>query len=158
MIYLPGLAIAVSALWFALSGQTTPLFLLLAAVSILATLWLCARLGIIDRDASPYHLTHLLILYAGWLVVEIFKANIVVIRSVLDLRQTLSPALLKVSPDSKSDFGRALFANSITLTPGTVTIDIAEDLLVHVLHEENSQPASFAVMNRMAARAADGRE
>ncbi|MBI1361003.1 MAG: cation:proton antiporter [Alphaproteobacteria bacterium] len=158
MIYLPGLAVAVAAFWFALSGQTTPLFLLLAVVSILATLWLCARLGIIDRDASPYHLAHLLVLYAGWLVVEIFKANVVVIRSVLDLRQTISPAVVKVPPDAKTDFGRALFANSITLTPGTVTIDIAGDLLVHVLHEENSQPASFALMNRMAARAADGWE
>lgn len=156
MIYLPGLTLAITAMWFALSGETAPLFLALAAASILVTLWLCARLGIIDRDASPYHRVHLLALYACWLMAEIVKANVVVIRSVLDPRNTISPAMVKVKPEGASDMARALFANSITLTPGTVTVETAGDFLVHALHEENSRPASFAVMSRLAARAAGG--
>jgi multisubunit Na+/H+ antiporter MnhE subunit len=50
----------------------------------------------------------------------------------------------------------ALFANSITLTPGTVTVETGADFLVHALHEERARPASFAAMNRLAARAAGG--
>ncbi|MEP7209285.1 MAG: Na+/H+ antiporter subunit E [Alphaproteobacteria bacterium] len=159
MIYVPGLALALAlaAFWFAMSGETAPLFLVLAAVSVLATLWLCARLGIIDRDASPYHRIHLLFVYACWLVAEIIKANVVVIRSVLDLRNTISPAMVTVKPGGASDMSRTLFANSITLTPGTVTVETGGDFLVHALHEENSQPSSFAAMNRLAAWAAGGR-
>jgi multicomponent Na+:H+ antiporter subunit E len=157
MIYLPGLIIAVAALWFALSGETAPLFLVLAAASFIATLWLCARLGIIDRDASPYHRFHLLIAYAGWLMIEIVKANVVVIRAILSPRSAISPAIVKVKPEGQSDLARSLFANSITLTPGTVTIDTDGDFLVHCLQEDNARPSAFATMNRLAARAAGGR-
>ena len=156
MIYLPGLALAVAALWFCLSGESAPLFLVLAAVSMVATLWLCARLGIIDRDASPYHRAHLLVVYGCWLMVEICKANLTVIRSVLDPRNTLNPVLVKVRAEGGSDLARALFANSITLTPGTVTVETDGDFLVHALHEENASPESFAVMNRLSARVAGG--
>lgn len=158
MIYLPGLAFAVTGLWFALSGETSPVFLALAAVSVLATLWLSARLGIVDRDASPYHRIPFLAAYACWLVAQIVKANVVVIRSVLDPRNTISPTILTVTPEARSDFGRALFANSITLTPGTVTVETDGRMTVHALHDDNASPSSFAAMNRRAARAADGRE
>ena len=69
MTYLPGLALALAALWFALSGETSPLFLMLGAVSVLAALWLAARLRIIDRDASPYHRIVQLLVYLVWLLV-----------------------------------------------------------------------------------------
>ena len=158
MLHLPGLTLALAALWFALSGDTEPQFLALAAVSIVATLCLCGRLAMIDANASPYHRAHLLAVYACWLMVKIVKANIVVIRSVLGPRNTINPAMVKVTPEGASDMARALFANSITLTPGTVTVDIDGDFLVHALHEENSRPSSFVLMNRLSARAAGGGE
>ena len=156
MIYLPGLLLALSAFWFAFSGQTSPLMLLLAVLSIASTLWLCGRLKIIDRNASPYHRAHLLAVYVCWLMVQILKANLIVIRFVLDPRNTINPAIVKVKPEGTSDLARALFANSITLTPGTVSVDTGGDFLVHALHEENASPASFALMNRLSARAAGG--
>ena len=84
MIYLPGLVLALAVLWFALSGQTSPFFIGLGVVSVLLTLWLAGRLRIIDRNASPYYRLPQMLVYLGWLIVEVVKANIAVIaREVL---------------------------------------------------------------------------
>ncbi|MDP3736262.1 MAG: Na+/H+ antiporter subunit E [Hyphomonadaceae bacterium] len=157
MIYLPGLLVALAALWFALSGETAPMFLALGALSVLVTLWLAARLRIIDRDASPYHRLVQLALYLVWLMGQIVKANIAVIAKVLGPRHAIDPALVRLKTSAKTDLGRALFANSITLTPGTVTVDIEGDLLVvHALVREAATVHSFSPMDRHAAKAADG--
>lgn len=158
MTYLPGLAIALAALWFALSGETSPMFLMLGAISVLAALWLAARLRIIGRDASPYHRTAQLLVYLVGLLVQIVAANFAVIARILGPRHAIDPVMVKVDTRAKTDLGRALFANSITLTPGTVTVDIEGDkLLVHALVRESSPVSSFAPVDRAAARAADGK-
>lgn len=157
MIYIPGLILALAAFWFALSGETAPLFLMLGALSVILVLWLAARLKIIDRDASPYHRTPHMLVYGGWLIVEIVKANIAVIRRIVGPSQAIHPVMVHVTTSARTDLGRAIFANSITLTPGTVTVDVAGDKLkVHVLVRETSAAASFAPMDRKAAAAADG--
>ncbi len=159
MIYLPGLALALSAFWFALSGETSVMFLSFFAVSLLASLWLAARLEIIDRDASPWLRLPQMLLYIPWLIVEVLKANLSVIRIVMTPWRPVSPAMTRVRFSGRTDLAKALFANSITLTPGTVTVDVegASVFLVHALKHENAQPEAFAEMDRRAARAADGK-
>lgn len=157
MTYLPGLLLALTAFWFALSGQTSPYFLALAAVAVLLTLWLSARLGVIGRDASPYHRVPAMLLYAVWLLGQIAKSNIAVIARILGPRHAIDPAMVSVRTGARTELGKALFANSITLTPGTVTVDVdGDELKVHALVRENAAPASFEPMDRRAARAADG--
>lgn len=159
MTYLPGLILALAAFWFALSGETAPLFLMLGALSALLTLWLVARLKIIDRDASPYHRAPNILVYGGWLLVEIVKANLAVIRRILGPTHAIDPVMVNVTTTARTNLGKALFANSITLTPGTVTVDVDGDRLkVHALVRETSTAQSFAPMDRKAASAADGRE
>lgn len=156
MTYLPGLAVALAALWFALSGETSPMFLFLAAVSVLLALWISARLRILGRDASPYHRAIQMITYGAWLMVEIVKANLAVIARVLGPRHAINPDIIRVRSNVGSDLGRALFANSITLTPGTVTVDTEGDtFVVHTLVRESAKSDSFKAMDRGAARAAD---
>lgn len=156
MTYLPGLVIALALLWFGLSGETSPFFIGLAVVAVVLTLMLSARLKVIGRDASPYHRAPQLLLYTGWLVVEIVKANVAVIVRVLGPRHAIDPAVVRLRTLARTDLGRALFANSITLTPGTVTMDVEGDkVLVHALVRENASVASFEPMDRRAARAAD---
>ncbi len=158
MIYLPGLVTALAAFWFALSGQTAPLFIALGVVSLLVVLALSVRLKIIDRDASPYHRVPQLLLYLGWLIVEIVKANIAVIVKILAPKHAIDPVIVRMRTTARTDLGKALFANSITLTPGTVTMDVDGDrLVVHALVRENAQPSGFAQMDSKAARTADGR-
>ena len=159
MTYLPGLILALAAFWFALSGETAPLFLMLGALSVLLTLWLVARLKIIDRDASPYHRAPNMLVYGGWLLVEIVKANLAVIRRILGPTHAIDPVMVNVTTTARTNLGKALFANSITLTPGTVTVDVDGDRLkVHALVRETSTAQSFAPMDRKAASAADGRK
>ena len=156
MMYLPGLLIALALLWFGLSGETSPFFLGLSVIAILLTLLLSARLKVIDRNASPYHRAPQLLLYMGWLVVEIVKANVAVIVRVLGPRHAIDPAVVRLRTRARTDLGKALFANSITLTPGTVSVDVDGDkVLVHALVRENASVASFEPMDRRAARAAD---
>ena len=156
MSYLPGLIIALAALWFALSGETAPMFVALGAASVVFTLWFAARLGIIGRDASPYHRLIRLLVYLVWLLFEIVKANIAVIGKVLSPRRAIDPELVRLKVSPRSDLGRALFANSITLTPGTCTIDVDGDLIVvHALTRENATPSNFERMNYPAAKTGD---
>lgn len=158
MAYLPGLLVALAVFWFALSGEASPLFLFLGTVSVLLVLWLAGRLKIIDRDASPYHRAPQMLLYGGWLIVEIVKSNITVIRKILAPSHAIDPDVVTVTTSAKSDLGKAIFANSITLTPGTVTLDVDGDKLkVHALVRETSPVSSFADMDRKAAAAADGK-
>lgn len=157
MTYLPGLVIALTAFWFALSGETSPFFQGLAVVSVLLSLWLTARLRIIGRDASPYHRIVPLLAYLPWLMVQIVRANVAVIARVLGPRHAIDPAMVRLRTRARTDLGKALFANSITLTPGTVTVDVQGDrVLVHALVRENASVASFEPMDRRAAAAADG--
>jgi multicomponent Na+:H+ antiporter subunit E len=66
--------------------------------------------------------------------------------------------MLSLTTQAKTDLGKALFANSITLTPGTVTVDVdGLTVQVHALVRETSPPSSFQPMDRLASRAADGR-
>ena len=156
MTYLPGLVLALVAFWFALSGQTSPFFIGLAVVSILLTLWLAARLRIIGRDASPYHRLPQMLFYLPWLIVQVVKANVAVIARVLGPRHAIDPAVVRMRTSARTDLARALFANSITLTPGTVTIGVEGDkVMVHALVREKASIASFEPMDRRAAAAAD---
>lgn len=158
MAYLPGLLAALAVFWFALSGETSPLFLFLGAVSVLLVVWLASRLRIIDRDASPYHRAPQMLVYGGWLIVEIAKANIAVIRKVIGPTHAIDPVMVNVTTTATTALGKAVFANSITLTPGTVTVEIDGDRVkVHALVRETSPASSFAEMDRKAAAAADGK-
>jgi len=79
-----------------------------------------------------------------------------VIKACLRADLDISPALVKVKTVCKSDLAKVTFANSITLTPGTITVDIEGDkLLVHGLYEGNTVPEAFEEMDRRCARAAD---
>lgn len=156
MIYLPVLGLALTAFWFVLSGHLEPLFLGFAAFSVLASLWLCARLMIIDRDSAPYVRLPQLVVHAVWLAGQVLKANIAVMGAILASRPPI-PALGRVKAITQADLGVAIFANSITLTPGTVTLDVENGvLLVHGLRAQDLTETAFEAANRHAARAADG--
>jgi len=158
MAYLPGLLAALAALWFALSGETAPLYLMLGGLSVILALWLAAQLRIISRDASPYHRILQLVFYLAGLLVQIARANIAVIGRILGPRHAIDPQLVRLRTTARTDLGKALFANSITLTPGTVTVDVVGDrLVVHALVGEASRPSTFVSMDRSAAGAADGK-
>lgn len=157
MGYFLGLLVALTLLWLGLSGLYKTLMLSLGAVSILLSVILAYRLDILDREGSPYARLPQLMIYWVWLVVEIFKANWVVIKACLRADLDINPALVKVKTKCETDLARTVFANSITLTPGTVSVEINGDkILVHALYEEEAGPGAFDEMDRRSKQAVDG--
>lgn len=75
--------------------------------------------------------------YGFWLIYQIFIANIDVARRVLDPKMPISPGIIKFSSRLKSDIALTTLATSITLTPGTLTMDIIDgDYYIHCLATE----------------------
>ena len=157
MPYILGLITSLSLFWLGLSGHYTPLLLSLGAASILITVGLSGRLGILDREGAPYFASIGFFMYLPWLMKEIFLANIVVIKACLKADLDINPALVKVKTRCETDLAKTLFANSITLTPGTVTVEVEKGrMLVHALYEDTAGPDAFLEMDARSARAIDG--
>ena len=157
MGYVVGLTLALILLWLGLSGLMKPLILILGAISVILSVGLAARLGIIDRETSPYHRILAFIRYTPYLISEILKANLTVLKAILSPDLDIHPTLVKVPSRCKSDLAKVIFANSITLTPGTVTVRVDDDtMLVHGLYDADAQPDAFEEMERRASLAGDG--
>lgn len=158
MIYVVGLAIALTLLWLGFSGLFKPLILILGVISIGISVGLAGRLGIIDRESSPYFRIPAFLRYAPWLVMEILKANWTVLKAILSPDLDIHPTLVKVRTRCKSDLAKVIFANSITLTPGTVTLRVDDEfMLVHGLYEADAQPEAFEEMDERSSIAGDGK-
>ncbi|MEL6753238.1 MAG: Na+/H+ antiporter subunit E [Pseudomonadota bacterium] len=143
--------------WYTMSGLNKPLILGLGAASILVTMILTVRLDIVNRESSPYGRIIHFAFYWVWLFIEILKANWRVIQACLRANLDINPALVKVKTTCMSDLAKTTFANSITLTPGTVTLSVDGDkLLVHALYEEDAEPGAFDEMDRRSAQTVDG--
>ena len=90
--------------------------------------------------------------YFCWLFVEIIKANVAVVRQIISPDMEVSPTMTRIPTKDKSDLAKTMLANSITLTPGTVSVDIEEDhILVHALLSEMSDPTDFEEMSDRSA-------
>ena len=87
------------------------------------------------------------------LLKEIVLSNIAVARVILDPRLPIHPRILRVEASQKTDVGRVTYANSITLTPGTVTLDVRDGkLLVHALTTGSAEGLLTGEMDRRVAR------
>ena len=153
------LIVALAALWLLLSGYfDKPLLLGFGAASVLFAAFLAHRAKVLDDDSVPASLFPGIIFYWIWLGGEIGKANIQVMRQALAVEPKLSPKMFTVPNPPKSSVGKATFANSITLTPGTVSVDLREDeILVHALTEDLADVAAITDMGNRVARVEGGR-
>ena len=126
--------------WLLWSGHYTLDHTLVLAMGILScafVVYLAGRLSIVDEEGHPIHLAWGLVLYIPWLLWAIFKSNIDVAKRILNPRLPIAPRIVRVNGTQKTDLCRVIFANSITLTPGTVSLDLdEEDIVVHALTEE----------------------
>jgi len=147
------LSVVVYAVWLLLSGHYTPFLLIIGLVSTAFVVFIAMRMEVIDDEGVPvFHLTGRIFNYLPWLVVEIVRSNLAVTRIILDPGLPIRPGLVKVRGLQRTDLGRVIFANSITLTPGTVTVAVTGDNLhVHALVEESASGMDDGEMNRRVA-------
>ena len=108
---------------------------------------------LLDHEGHPLHLDpRAMLRYWPWLFVEICKSAWDVARIVLHPRLPISPTMIRVRATQRSDLGRAAFANSITLMPGTIAIEAeGGDILVHALTREGARALEAGEMDRRAS-------
>lgn len=113
-------------LWLLLSGHFEPLLLGLGALSCLIVVIIALRMDVIDHESHPIHLTARLPLYWVWLLWEIVKANITVAKLVWHPALPICPTVVRVRASQQTELGQVIYANSITLTPGTVSLNLED--------------------------------
>lgn len=146
------LIIGMGAYWLALSGYFKPLLLTLGAISILIVVGLIHRMKIMDEETVPYLHIPKTLSYFSWLFREIAKANVDVIKAVLSPNIDVTPNMIRVKLRQQTEMGKAMFANSITLTPGTVSVCVeGDEIIVHSLLSDQVEVDDF---NEMAERSA----
>jgi len=139
--------------WLLWSGLYKPLLLGLGLFSCLLVMYIARRTGFFQRDVFSLHLTPRLSVYWLWLLKEVFKSNLDVARIILDPKLPIKPQLARVDASHFGQVGQAILGNSITLTPGTVTMDIRNgEMLVHCLTDATAKSLQEGEMMRRLAK------
>ena len=137
MFNIIGLGISLAFFWLSMSGHYTTFVLSLGAASVLFVVYLTRRMDFFDQDTFQFSIEWKHLGYWIWLGKEIFNANIAVAKVILSLKPKISPQMIEFRSSQKTELGLVIFANSITLTPGTVSVDIEDDkVIVHALNAE----------------------
>jgi multicomponent Na+:H+ antiporter subunit E len=143
--------------WLLWSGVYEPLTIGLGAGSCVAVALLVRRLQHPDDVPVPVATWARLVLYTPWLLWEIVKANLDVAKIILSPSMPISPRLIRVDVKQRTPLGQSLYANSITLTPGTISLDLRDDkILVHALTQDTADGVLEGTMDRKCAWVENG--
>jgi multicomponent Na+:H+ antiporter subunit E len=150
--YSVALAVVLFGIWLLWSGHYTPLLMSFGGASCLFVLFLTRRMNITDEECAPLLGLRPLV-YLPWLIKEVTLANIDVTKRVLHPKLPISPRMIRVKSSQQGDLGRVVYANSITLTPGTVSVDMrGNQIVVHALTAEAADEDKAGDMDRRVTR------
>ena len=134
-------------IWLLLSGHYDPLLLTLGVLSCITCLYVTWKAKFIDEEGLPLHLLIRLPIYTLWLFKEIIKANIDTAKIIII--NNPDPQNFRVKSSQKTEAGKVTYANSITLTPGTVTTVLDGDILeVHALSSDMADDVKSGAMDK----------
>lgn len=123
-----------SFIWLVNSGHYSLLLLGLGLLSVVFVILVSRCMKLVDRESQPWHLAAVLPGYYWWLFKKILHSNLQVAACAWRGAGAISPACARIPTKLQSDFSRVLYANSITLTPGTVSVSLDQNsILVHSL-------------------------
>ena len=146
-----GLFFVFLAAWLLWSGTYKPLLLAFGLFSCLLTFYFARRIDFFDREVFAFHLWPRLPGYWAWLLKEITKSSLDVARIVIHPKLPISPTVVEFDTAPPGPVGQAILGNAITLTPGSVTLDIHDGrLMAHCLTAEGAQGLIEGEMNRRA--------
>jgi multicomponent Na+:H+ antiporter subunit E len=147
------LAVALFLFWLALSGHYTTFLVGAGAACAVLCVLMTARMGTVDAEGHPVHLLGGALTYFPWLWWEIAKSAWAVAKLILHPRLPISPTMTEVAASQKTTVGVATYANSITLTPGTITTGVQGKLLtVHALTRDGALDLEGGGMDARVAR------
>ncbi|OIP10898.1 MAG: hypothetical protein AUK49_02630 [Betaproteobacteria bacterium CG2_30_68_42] len=143
------LFVFLSLFWLLLSGFFTPFLLSAGVGSALAVVWFARRMDVVDHEGHPIDLGPKVLLYWPWLGLQIVRSAWAVSRIILHPALPISPMLVRFKPTQRTGVGRVIHAQSITLTPGTITIEARpNEFLVHGLTREGALAVVDSEMDR----------
>lgn len=141
------------AFWLILSGHYTPFLLFVGVCCIALAVYVAHRMNIVDTEGHPIEMLGGSFSYLVWLYIEIAKSAWAVTRVILDPKLPISPTMTKVRASQKTSTGIATYANSITLTPGTITTAVKGNILtVHALVREGADDLEGGGMDRRVSQ------
>lgn len=147
------------ATWILLSGHYTPLLLGLGLASTVAVVAIALRMDVVDHEGHPVHLTARFLGYWTWLTVEIVKANIDVARRIWAPSLPIDPVMIRLRASQPTELGQVIYANSITLTPGTVAVRLdGGEVLVHAVAGDMADDLAGGEMDRRVTRLEAGKK
>ncbi len=146
-------ALGLFVLWLLLSGHYTGLIMSFGVASSLGVCILANRLGVLEPDGRSFVFLLRLLLYIPWLIKEIVLSNIEVAKVVWTPDLPIRPQVIRTRASQRTSLGLACFANSITLTPGTLSLDADEpgQMVVHALTDGTAEGLQSGEMNRRVA-------
>ena len=148
------IVVALYLFWLALSGHYAPWFVVSGLALSLAVAAFCQVKGIADPEGFPIGLIVRGVLYWPWLALQILKSGLRITRIILDPKLPISPTLVQVDAQQKTSVGLTTYGNSITLTPGTLTVEATErgrTLWVHAIERAGAEGFADDEMNRKVA-------
>ena len=141
------------AFWLALSGHYSPMLVAAGAASAVLCLLAAIRMRVVDAEGHPFHLFRGAVTYFPWLIREIVKSGWGVTKLILHPRLPISPTMTVVRASQRTRAAVATYANSITLTPGTITVAVkGNDLTVHALTREGALDLEAGAMDRRVSQ------
>lgn len=158
MLHAASLFVLFYAFWILMSGHYTPFLLGIGAAASVAVVWFAHRMDVADREGHPIHLGPSALTYWPWLAKEILKSALDVSRIILDPKLPATPTVARFKPRQQSVVGLVTHANSITLTPGTLSIEVGpEQFVVHGLTRAGAEGCIDSEMDRRVERFEGGR-
>ncbi|MBL1142871.1 MAG: Na+/H+ antiporter subunit E [Proteobacteria bacterium] len=153
--HIASLFISLAILWLLLSGHYTLLITSLGLLSVLFVTLISLRMNLLPFDQPETFFRFMkYIPYGFWLVLEILKSNIDVCKRILNPRLPISPRWVTIKASQNSEFAKIVYANSITLTPGTISIDVEdENIDVHALSDIGVEGLEAGDMDKKVSQA-----
>ncbi len=141
------------AFWLALSGHYTPKLIIIGAICAALCVLAAIRMRAADAESHPIELFFGALTYFPWLFWEIAKSAWSVTKIILHPNLPISPTMTVVRASQKTTAGLATYANSITLTPGTITVGVdGNDLTVHALVRDGALDLEGGGMDRRVSQ------
>ncbi len=146
------ITIVLFSIWILLNNSLDPILLLIGAgVSIIIALLFCSNCSVFEQiKLNPKSLIFS-IAYLFVFIFELIKSNLDVAYRVISPKLPINPGIVKVKTCLNSEMGRMILANSITLTPGTLSVDIKDEFIyVHWIDVTNKDldVATEAIVNK----------
>ena len=139
--------------WMLLSGHGEPLILAFGMLSSLLVTLLIARMDSRDGEPATFRPGIRVMHYFGWLFWQVVRSNIDVARRIWNPSLPIRPSWQRLDTEVTTPLEKTLYANSITLTPGTLTTDVGEDhFMIHALSQEGIDELREGEMERRIRR------